>query len=61
MTTFMIKPVAALREPHKATIYRDEIICRIIREMRRLGSRLIFYNEIEDGTTMMQFEERSVG
>jgi hypothetical protein len=57
----MIKPVAALREPHKATIYRDEIICRIIREMRRLGSRLIFYNEIEDGTTMMQFEERSVG
>lgn len=58
MTTFRIVRNACLKKSHKKGIGHDDIVCRIIRQMRKLGARLIEYDEDYGRPTIMKFEDR---
>jgi len=63
MTTFKIYKYAEMRNPRhdtgQKTLDHDGIICMIIKKMRRLGMRLVDYNDTCNAPTIMKFEERS--
>lgn len=64
MTTIKIYKYAEMRNPrhdtNQKTLAYDDIICLIIRKMRKLGMRLVDYDEPPDycSPTIMEFEER---
>jgi hypothetical protein len=63
MTTFKIYKDAEMRnlrhDTGQKTLDHDGIVCMIIRKMRKLGMRLIDYDETPDNhPTIMKFEDR---
>ena len=66
MITARILKSATLRRSHKKALDHDGIICMVIQRMRRLGMRMIYYDEAPDAPphfaeshpTIMKFEKR---
>ena len=63
MTTIKIYKYAEMRNPRHDTCqkryYHDDIVCMVIRKMRKLGMILVDYDEISDNVpTTMKFEDR---
>jgi hypothetical protein len=65
MTSIKIYPKAQLVKSHRKIIGatrvvgdRDAVILDIIKKMRKLKMRLVFYHEHVDGFVHMQFDRR---
>ena len=71
MTTIKIRKSAKLENPRhdmpgQRTLYHDGIVCMVIQKMRRLGMRLVDYDETPDSgpvrynPTIMKFRRDDV-
>ena len=57
MTVIKVNKDAVLRKSKH--VYRhDDIVCKVLREMRRLGMSMIEYDESGEEQTVLKFEKK---
>jgi hypothetical protein len=57
MTIITVKPNAKMRVGKRKKLVGYQVVWRIIKKMHKLGCNLTYFEETEDGYTIMRFKE----